>query len=315
MPSPPARSRRAAGRTAVLAAAASAAAVLLAALPAAAQPPVLRNDEELAFDRPEAWAMQYFTSVSFLGGFGPPERRRPGSVELDLELGWIPELDEEEREVGFAGTKAEDVNKAPVFVRPRVVVGLPRGFSLTAGYVPPVEVFDVEAHLFALSLGRPLVETATWRLGARIHAQGGTVTSDITCPDEVVGSDDPRVNPSGCGEPSSDEITMRYAGFELAAARDDGASRWVPYGALSGNWLDMAFQVDALTFGLRDRSLLTADGFVWSAAAGLRYRHPSGAELALEGHYTPLTVRRQGVEEDEPLLHVRLLLAWRLLED
>ncbi len=311
MPSPPAR--RPAASPLAAAAAAVAAVLLLPAVPAAAQP-VLRNDEELAFDRPEAWAMKYFTAVSLMGGFGPPERRRPGSVEVDLELGWIPELDDEEAQVGFQGTKVEDVNKAPVFVRPRLVVGLPHGFSLTAGYVPPVEAFDVEAHLLSVSLGRPLVETAAWRLGARIHGQGGSVESDITCPGEVAGVADPDVNPTGCEEPSSDEITMRYAGLELAAARDDGAARWVPYGALSANWLDMAFQVDALTFGLRDRTLLSADGFTWSAAAGLRYRHPSGAALAVEGHYTPLTVRRRGGgQENDPLLHVRVLLAWRLL--
>ena len=265
--------------------------------------------------------MKTFTAVSLMSGFGPPERRRPGSLEAELELGWIPRLDERQSQIGFQGTKVEDVNKAPLFVRPRLVVGLPRGVSLTLGIVPPVEAFDVEAQLFAVSLGRPLVERGAWRLGARLSAQGGTVRSDITCPNEVAGIDDPDVNPSGCEAPSKDEITMRYAGAELSVAHvggspagpaSGGGARWVPYAALSANWLDMAFQVDAHTFGLHDRSLLTADGFVWSAAAGLRYRHPGGATVALEGHYTPLTVRRGGGrQENDPLLNVRLLAGWR----
>ncbi|HZT75950.1 MAG TPA: hypothetical protein VFA27_04780 [Vicinamibacterales bacterium] len=41
--------------------------------------------EHLAFDRPEAWAQEYFTSVSFLTG---PAADAPGSVCVQLEGGW-----------------------------------------------------------------------------------------------------------------------------------------------------------------------------------------------------------------------------------
>lgn len=285
---------------------------LLAAAGAGAQP-VIRDDEELAFDRPEAWAMKYFTSTTLLGGFGPPRAREPGSVELGLELGWIPELDREERRVGFRGSKVEDLNKAPVLARPRAVIGLPGGFGLTLAYVPPVEVFDLEAELYGAALGRPLLQRGDWRLGARLFAQTGTVTSDITCPGELATIDDPEIDPLGCEEPSRDEITMRYSGLELSAAHDDGGP-WVPHLTAAGNWLDMEFQVDALTNGLRDRTRLTADGFTWSAAAGVRYRHRSRATLALEAFYTPLEVVRPGAEHrsNDPLLHLRALLSWRL---
>lgn len=289
-----------------------AAAVVALAAPAAAQD-VFRNDEDLDFDRPEAWAMKYFTSTSLLTGFGVPERRAPGSLELGLGLGWIPELDEDERQVGFGGSKVEDVNKAPVLARLRADVGLPAGFSLTVGYVPPVDVFDVEPHLLAASVNRPLHEGAGWRLGGRLYGQVGTIESDITCPNEVVGVDDPRVNPQECQAPSSDEMTMRYTGLELSAARD-GGGRWVPYGALAANYLDMEFQVDALTFGQRDRSLLTADGWTWSATAGVRYRHASGVELTTEAFYTPLAVDREGDgdSDNDPLLNLRTLITYDL---
>ncbi|HSO24479.1 MAG TPA: hypothetical protein VLT81_16370, partial [Chondromyces sp.] len=79
--------------------------VLLAVIapPAAAQ--VIDDVEELAWDRPEAWAMKYFNSVSLLTGLGPPRTREPWSIELGLEAGLIPHLDEDQRRIGFGGAK------------------------------------------------------------------------------------------------------------------------------------------------------------------------------------------------------------------
>jgi len=291
-------------------------ALLFAALlaPAAAGQEVLRNDEDLDFDRPEAWAMKYFTSVSLMSGFGVPEARRPGSVEVDVELGWIPELDDEQARVGFSGSKVEDVNKAPVFFRPRLVVGLPADFSLTFGYVPPVEAFDAQAHVFSLSLDRPLGRLGDWRFGGRLYGQVGEVRSDITCPNEVVGVTDPALNPTGCEEESRDEVTMNYAGVELSAAWGPPEARWQPYASVAANHLDMEFQVDALTNGLRDLSRLTADGWTWSAAAGVKVRHRSGIDLAVEAYYTPLEVDREldGSSENDALFHLRALVGWRV---
>lgn len=288
------------------------AAVLLPAAPAAAQD-VIRDHEDLDFDRPEAWAMKYFTSTSLFTGFGVPRRRAPGSLEVGVGLGWIPRLSGEERQVGFGGSKAEDVNKAPLMARLRADVALPAGFSVTVGYVPPVDVFDVEPHLLAASLNRPLYEGNRWRLGGRLYGQVGHIESDITCPNEVVGVDDPQVNPQDCEAQSSDEMTMRYAGFELSAAHA-GGGRWEPYGAVAANRLDMEFQVDALTFGVRDRTRLSAEGWTWSATAGVRYRDPSGAVLAAEAFYTPLSVDRagDGNSGNDPLFNVRALLTYRL---
>lgn len=322
MPSPPAPEpvRDASTRrpAAALAAAALVAAVFAAVCatlfaPVAAGQPVLRNDEDLDFDRPEAWAMKYFTSVSLMSGFGVPEARRPGAVEVDVELGWIPEIDDDEARVGFSGSKVEDVNKAPVFLRPRLVVGLPRDVSLSVGYVPPVEAFDAEAHVLSLSLDRPLGRLGGWRFGGRLYGQLGEVESDITCPNEVVGVDDPALNPTGCEEESRDRVTMNYAGVELSAAWGSPEARWQPYAALAANHLDMEFQVDALTNGLRDLSRLTADGWTWSAAAGVRWRGDGGLGLAVEAYYTPLEVDREldGRSENDALFHVRTLVSWR----
>jgi len=317
MPSPPVRDRRRPGgapHAAVAPALLLAVALLVAALPAAGQP-VIRDDENLDVARPEAWALQYFTSVSLLTGFGVPEDRRPGSVELGVELSWIPDLDARQRQVGFSGSKVEDVNKAPVLLRPRAVIGLPRGFAVTVAYVPPVEVFGVEPHLLAVSLDRSLGHAGDWRFGARAYAQVGQVVSDITCPRQVVGSDDLEINPTGCDVASADTVHMRYAGLELSAGRVAAGhdTAWMPYAGLALNRLDMEFEVDALTRGLRDRSRLTARGWTWSATAGVRYQHRSGVGLAVEAFYTPLSVRRgAGDAETDPLFNLRTLATWSL---
>src|SRR5664280_1223561 len=86
----------------------SAAMILGAASRLAAQSPV----EHLDFDRPEAWALKYFSAVSTFTGFGPPVARKPGSVDFGLEGGWIPHLSNSQRRVGFDGTALEDLNKS-----------------------------------------------------------------------------------------------------------------------------------------------------------------------------------------------------------
>src|SRR5713101_2963293 len=78
----------------------------------------------VAFDSPDGWALQYFTSATLLSGLQPPEplgeHRQFGAVTLGLELGWLPALTPEQTRVGFGGRSQEDLNKAPIIVRPSV---------------------------------------------------------------------------------------------------------------------------------------------------------------------------------------------------
>jgi hypothetical protein len=284
------------------------------AAPAAAQP-VLRDDEDLAFDRPEAWAMKYYSTVSLASGFGVPAERDPGDVDLAFEVGWIPEVNDEDSRVGFRGTKEEDLNKAPVLARPRLTVGLPARFTLEVGWVPPLEVFDAKPNLVTVALGRPLFVGATWRAGARVHGQAGTIESDITCPDEVAarGLDDLAGNPFACEEPSRDEVDLSYIGLELSAERDAGGA-WVPYAAVGVSSLDMEFQVDSLRNGLHDLSRLTASGPQWHAVTGLRWQGRPRTSLGFEVFYSPLRVERVegGGSETDPLVNVRALVSYRV---
>lgn len=283
------------------------------AAPAASAQPVFRADEDLAFDRPEAWALKYYSLVSLASGFGVPADREAGDVDLAFEVGWIPSLEGEEARVGFRGTKQEDLDKAPLLARPRLTVGLPARFTLELGWVPPLEVFDAKPNLVTVALGRRLFVGHAWRAGARLHGQTGTIESDITCPNELAGSDDLDRNPFLCEAPSEDEVRLSYVGLELSAERAAGGA-WVPYGALGVSSLDMEFRVNAVTGGFRDLSRLTASGPQWHAVAGLRWQGRPRTTLGAELFYSPLEVERvDGAgSETDALLNLRALLSYRL---
>ena len=52
----------------------------------------------------------------------------------------------------FRGPDADDLNRAPIMIRPIVRVGLPWGFTAVAAIPPPLEMFDVRPRLSAIRL-------------------------------------------------------------------------------------------------------------------------------------------------------------------
>lgn len=274
---------------------------------------VFNSSQELAFDRPESWAMKYFASVNLLTGLGAPRATRPGSIELGLEVTSVPTLSARERMVGFGGTKTEDLNRTSAFGRPRIRVGLPQEFALTVSYLPPVEVFDTETHLVALAVERRLHEGRRWRVGARLVGQYGTLGGDFTCSaEDVAAGGDRQRNPFGCEEPSKDEMTIRSASVEVSLAwvgRE--SSRVEPYVAIAGHQMDLDFQVDARYSGIVDRTLLLTDGSTLSLSAGARYRLRQKSLWTTELFYSPLDVVRppDGSSSNDALFNIRTLLS------
>lgn len=271
------------------------------------------NREVLDFDCPEAWGMKYYTSVSLLTGFGPPERRDAGAVELALEGGWVPQLSDDERRLGFNGTKLEDTNKTPVFGRVRATVWIANGLSLSAGVVPPLEVGGARPLLVSFGAGLPLLERRSVRIGARAFGQVGRVEGDITCDAETVSfGADPVRNPFGCEAPSEDEVTERYAGVEIAAAFPRG--RVEPYVGGSLQYLDMVFGVRARYSGLEDRRDLAASGWTGAGTAGVRVRASEAWSLSGEAFYSPLGIVRPTVSgrRSEALFNLRGMVSWRI---
>src|SRR5438067_1244386 len=148
-----------------------------------------RNNYHVGFDRPEAWGLKYFASSSLLSGLQPPEPsegHRTGSITIGFEVGWLPTLDDGQRRIGFNGKKTEDLNKAPIFARPVVRVGLPDKFSLLLAAPPPFEVFGGKSRLFAFGLERPLLERDRLTISWRGYGQVGSVKGAFTCPHNVL---------------------------------------------------------------------------------------------------------------------------------
>jgi hypothetical protein len=277
-------------------------------------PIVLDDIERIAFDRPEAWTLKYFTSVSILSGLGTPVATTPGTLDVSLEGGYVPSLDEEQRRVGFIGSKVEDLNRTSLFGRVRITLGLPGNFSLTVGVVPPIELDGVTPRLLGVAVGRPIFDSSSWRLGIRLHGQMGAIEGDLTCPRSIAGLSDSQLNPDDCLEPSSDEAQQNYIGLEVSATPKIWGGRWQPHVALSANYLDLEFQVGARYSAFLDETLLLTDGYTYSIAAGVGYAASKRLEISGEFFYSPLDVVRSpslGAETDG-LFNARLLLRHRL---
>ena len=288
----------------------SAAMILGAASRSAAQSPV----EHLAFDRPEAWALKYFAAVSTFTGLGPPIAREPWSIDFGLEGGWIPHLSDSQRRVGYDGTALEDLNKTPVFGRPRLAVGLPGGLSAELGWVPPVEIDGERSNLVAGALERPFFEPGALTLGLRVYGQVGHAKGDFTC-SKSVASQPPGSggNPLGCNGTSKDTATLDDVGAALTGGVKIGGGGALHFAA-GATYNDLAFQTGAVELGVPDDTRLVTHGWTGWAAAGAGW--PLGERLgfSVEAFYSPLIVRRppgQGTQNDG-LFNVRALLRYRV---
>lgn len=296
---------------------------LLAWSATAGAQPIVRGTERLESDRPEAWAVKYFTSTTLLGGFTVPQRLETGSLLIGGELVWIPCLTYEQQRVGFRGTKIEDLNKAPLFARPRVTVGLPWGFSTTVAFVPPIEIFGVRPKLVAVALERPIYESENWAAGWRVYGQVGTAKAATTCPEEAVAfAPGSPQNPSGCLEPSSDVATLRYVGLELGVGNVSARRRLTPHAAVAVNYFGNVFETNARRFdflgGARteyiDRTEQRWSGLTLSVTGGFGFRLSDRLDSAIDVFYAPLWVRRRAGAplQNDGLLNAKALLRYRI---
>ncbi len=304
-------------RTLVVAAATFLAALLCVGTPVLAQEDPFGygtpdNPGEIDFDRPESWAMKYFTSVALLTGLGVPGGLGSSGFLIAFEGGYVPTLSDAQRTVGFNGTKREDLNKTSAFGRVRVTAVVGSGIEITGAYVPPVELNGAKPHLFAAAIGVPLVRADGWRLGARAYGQVGAIEGDFTCDQETVDAgSDPVANPFGCDALSSDKTHQNYLGGEVGAAASAG--RVEPYVTLGANWFTTKFETDAITNGTPDHSTFETSGLTFHGTAGLRFELTPRVLVSGEVFYSPLGVDRMGsgTSANDGLLNGRALFAFR----
>lgn len=276
---------------------------------------VFEVDQELDFDAPEAWAMKYFTSLSQFSSVGAVGDLEAGGLDAGFEIIQVPHLDRQQRTVGFGGFKEENLNRTPVWGRLRLGVGLGSGWQLSVGWIPPLEVDGVEANLWSLAVEKRLLGKDPWALDLRVHGQTGEVKGDFTC---EAGTDErfPPGSPDnvfGCEAPSQDEVALDYYGAELVGTYRLGGGPQLHLG-IGVQRIDASFQVDALTFGFRDRTRLLTEGETVSFALGATWDIGQRIELGVEGLYVPLDIQRPGdiSAQDESLAHLRALLRYRL---
>jgi hypothetical protein len=258
---------------------------------------VFHSDRHISFDRPEAWGLKYFTSISLPAALQPPQspsEYRTGTVAVGFELDWIPTLDAGQRRIGFNGTSPEDLNKAPVFPRLAVRVGLPGKFSAFAAAPPPFRVFGVTAHLLAFGVERPLWEREQWTLRWRGYGQVGSIKGAFTCPRSVLpfAPGSPQ-NPTACVGESADVASLRYAGSEFQFAyRMRRLPKLVPHVSAGGNFIDGVFQLHAPVEGGLDETRLWTHGGTFFTTGGASYSVTPKVTFTVDVFYSPLWVRR-----------------------
>jgi len=251
---------------------------------------------KIGFDRPESWAMKYFTSVSLLTGLGVPGAVGEGNVVVALEGGFIPTLSDEQRTVGFNGVKLEDLNKTSAFGRIRVTLGLTGDAEFTLAWVPPLKLNGAQPNLFSAAVGMPILYTEAARIGLRVYGQIGSVSGDFTCDAETVAAgDDGTLNPYGCERISDDNTTQQYLGVELGVATEIGTTV-EPYVTVGGNRFSTRFETNALTRGTLDRSTFETSGYTVHATGGVSVRINQRVRVVGEAFYTPLGVQRFGTD-------------------
>ena len=163
----------------------------------------------LASDHPQAQLMGYYAAVMALTPVGSAA---PG-LEIGGELSFIPSLSDDQRRVGFGGTKYQDTNRCPVLPRLRAA-RTGSLFTAEVGYVPPLRVCGVKANLLGVAVSAPLLSLHhDWRLALRVHALTGSLAASITCSADAVA--DPADLVCYQGIPSDDRVRPLALGADV----------------------------------------------------------------------------------------------------
>jgi hypothetical protein len=267
-------------------------------------------------DRPEAWAMKYFTSISVLSGYGPLEKREAGWIDLGMEIMDIPHLGEGYRRVGFNGVKDENLNNAPFMFRPRVSYYFHPRLAVTVSYVPPIEVWGITPNILSGALEWRVLERGAWSLGARLYGQTGSVKGPFSCSeDNVLGGEDFERNPFGCNRVAKDRVSMDYFGAEFSVARRfAGIGGLTPFFSAGWNSMHMQTDLDSSLFFEPHRRTEIATDDTYSLVGGARIPVGDRWTVGLQVYYSPLDVLRLGKEkaENDSLIHARLQFVYHL---
>ena len=253
-------------------------------------------------DSHEAKLLAFYSAPMSFSPLGAPERRRPGSVVLGVEVSPVPVPPPGLERTSFCyNGKVAQTRLAAAFPRPRVVVALPAGLALEGSYLPPVTVADAQPNLGSVALSYARVvrgDAAGGPLsgaGARalvtlmLRAQGtfGRVRGPITCPTSSLQLGDPG-EPCFGREASRDTFHPDMAGLEGALAVRRPSGRLALYGGGGVTRLAPHFQVGFRNAeGALDTTRVTVSLTRASVFGGAAFRVLPAADLSAQLYAVP----------------------------
>lgn len=231
----------------------------------------------------EARLLAFYEAPALFSMGSAPERLAPGAVSIGGEAIPVPSPDPALTHPSFCYQYTTNNTKlAPLFARPRIVVGLPAGFAVEGSYVPPVSVASARVTIGSVALSRtqsiPLGRSSVL-LQLRVHGTLGRIHGAMTCPSASLQLDDPAAPCYGTA-PSRDSYDPKSLGVEAAAGTHlgkldlyagGGANRIDP--RFRAGFTDALGNVDRTTV---DVALVRAVGY---GGATLHLRH----DLAVSG--------------------------------
>ena len=248
-------------------------------------------------DSNEAQLMGYYAAALSFTPLGAPAGRQ---IEAAIDATYVPDLSEEDRQTTFAGAKIENTNFTSVIPRPRIRWRPGETWLLEAGYVPPVELFDVTS--------QQLVAAAAWRFAApadlpawwvRVHYMRADIEGAITCSEEAV--EDPTNRVCYGGQVSEDRFRPETYGLDILVS---GPHLWRngPAWYASAGYRHERLQFDTHfvnSFGRLDDQVLVARLDRGSIGGGVSWDAWRGLRLNAEASYAP-----------EALFTGRIAIAW-----
>lgn len=272
-------------------------ALLAAGSAARAQERVVERRE---FSEGQGKLMGFYSATLTFSPVEAPTERARGTIAFGLELGYVPQLNAEQRRVG---DKPESTNLAPVFPRPRLTWAITDRVAIEGSWIPPVEFFDVKANVASLAVTWTSPLRGALRFAPRLAGTIGSVQGAITCFEDMVNGSSDLATYYGTvcfGRESDDDFQPRHVLLELAAGWERPASRVVPYAALGarGDWTRFDIRVLRPDGSVEpDHPILELRTVRPYGVAGLTYRAAPRARATVELLYAPgslVTVRLQG---------------------
>jgi hypothetical protein len=174
---------------------------------------------------------------------GAPEHLSAGAVSVGGEAIPVPSPDPLLTHPDYCyQNTANNTKLAPVFARPRLVIGLPAGLAIEASYVPPVSVSSAHVTVGSVALSRSQslsVGRSRVLLQLRAHGTIGRIDGPITCSRASLQTGDAGAPCYGTA-PSRDSFDPRSLGAEAAIGTQ--FRRFDIYAGGGANWLRPHFR-------------------------------------------------------------------------